>query len=797
MRTAYRKVLRDLWRNKGRTMLVVLSIAVGVMAVGMILSSNSLLERQMTRAQQASQPSHAVLILNGLIDEDTVRSIARLPEVEAAEGIAERGIRWKSALDAEWEGAVLIAIDDYRNQSFDLLELRSGQWPGPNSVVVEWTHAAPYNVPAVGGTVYFEHNQRAQPMTMAGTLRDHLKAPPPLNWNDNPAFYVTRDMLERLIGDRNFNGLRFTIPNFSVAEAERVADIVEEKLKRQDTLVMWKEIHEPDRHWLQDIMDGIALILTVMAMASLFLSVILVINTINAIITQQIPQIGIMKTIGGSSRQISQLYLAGVLVYGALSLLLAVPLGALAGDMLARWLLGIINVPAAPFELASTPVYIQFGAGLMVPLLAALWPILRGVAITVREALGAYGLGRGRYGSGWLDRILVRASGLPRMTILALRNTFRRAGRMVLTEIVLITAGAIFMMVISTHFSFTDTVAGIWRGLGFDASVVFNDPQRIEEIVPMIAARPNVERVEMWVWHTANASVPGANGPGNEYRIRLRGIPRDTELYTPKLTAGRNLDPTDGHALLLNQKLAGDMGLGVGDQIEIDLGQAGSSIWTIVGLIFDIAWETDHGTADLHIDTLNQELNRVGRASVAEIRTVDDSRALQLTDDLREYFGALGIDISSARTAAEDQEQAEAQFRILTTILMTMTVAMAVVGSISLSGTLSINVIERRREIGVMRAVGATSMDVISIFMGEGLLLGLLSWVVAVPISILAGRTFVGAIGQAIQFPAQYQIATSGIWIWLAMVVGLSIVASWLPARRATQISVNESLAYE
>jgi putative ABC transport system permease protein len=93
--------------------------------------------------------------------------------------------------------------------------------------------------------------------------------------------------------------------------------------------------------------------------------------------------------------------------------------------------------------------------------------------------------------------------------------------------------------------------------------------------------------------------------------------------------------------------------------------------------------------------------------------------------------------------------------------------------------------------------VGASSADVALIFMGEGLLLGLLSWAQAVPISLLVGRYFVAAIGDAIDFPAVYHPTPTGMWIWLGIVVVLSTLASWLPARRATQISVRESLAYE
>jgi putative ABC transport system permease protein len=147
--------------------------------------------------------------------------------------------------------------------------------------------------------------------------------------------------------------------------------------------------------------------------------------------------------------------------------------------------------------------------------------------------------------------------------------------------------------------------------------------------------------------------------------------------------------------------------------------------------------------------------------------------------------------------ATEDRANASARFSILTQMLMMMTILMAVVGSIGLSGTLSINVIERRREIGVMRAVGASSRDVGLVFTGEGLMLGLTSWLFALPIGLGAGPLFVQALGSVIDFPAEYYPATQGVWIWLGVVLVLSVVASWVPARRATRISVNESLAYE
>ncbi|MCZ6528983.1 MAG: FtsX-like permease family protein [Chloroflexi bacterium] len=795
MRIAYRKVVRDLWSNKARTALVVLSIGVGVMAVGMIFSSNTLMEQRMTQAQIASSPSNVWLFLRGQIDDDGVASIERLPEVQAAQGRAERGVIWKASPENEWGDATIVAIEDYQSQIFDLLELRVGSWPGANSVLVEWNHVEPYGIPGLGEPIYFEINGQARAFTLAGILRDPSVAAPP--FVEEPSFYVTREVMSRMAGSRNFDQLRFSIPNYTEEEAERVSEIVEDKLELQGIGVGFSLVRDPTRHWAQDIMDGIGLILTVMAVAALFLSAILVINTINAVIAQQIPQIGIMKTVGGVRRQISQLYLAGVAVYSLLALALAIPLGALGGYALAGYILGVLNVPVLNFEFASTSIRIQLAAGLLVPLIAALWPILRGVGISVSDAIRRYGVGSGRYGMSRVDRVLANIRGLPSMVTLSLRNTFRRMGRVTLTLAVLIMAGAVFMMVLTTHYSFTQAIAEIWDGLGFDTFVVFEDLERIDEVESVIEGHPNVERVEMGVSQGAGARVPGDTSPGSDQRITLQGIPRDTQMYTPKLTAGRNLDPGDGHALLLNQKLAKDLGLTLGDQIEIDLGDAGTSNWTIVGLIFDIT--NDQSTAYMHVDTLNEELHQVGRASIARIVSRDSTRAAQdaLLSDLELMFEARGTDLAFVRASVEDQERAEAQFGILTTILMTMTVVMAAVGSIGLSGTLSINVIERRREIGVMRAVGASSRDVGLIMIMEGLLLGLASWAIAVPISILVGRPFVNTIGAIIEFPGPYQLSVSGLWIWLLIVVVLSLVASWLPANRASQVSVNESLAYE
>src|SRR5574341_1580351 len=369
MGVALRKVWRDLWNNKGRTLLVVLSIAVGVMAVGMILSSNRLIGRQLGLAREQDKLAHGYLYLSGGVDAATFASLARVPGVDEVDGVVESNVRWKPSPSADWSNATLVAVDDYRHQHLNLIGLQSGRWPDSQTIAVEASHVGPYNVPPVGNIIYFQINNRPKAVKLGGTVRDPIQAPPP--FSQNVAFYVSREMMERLVDVRDFTRILFTISGATKEEVDAAASALEKKINKAGVTVAFMQTYKPGEHPYQQTLDGFGLVLVVMAVSSLCLSVFLVVNTINAVIAQQVPQIGIMKTVGGLTQEIASLYLAGVIVYGGLSLLVAVPLGATGGDFLSRGLLITLNIPVSGFEVLPGAFLVQVGAGLLTPVLAA------------------------------------------------------------------------------------------------------------------------------------------------------------------------------------------------------------------------------------------------------------------------------------------------------------------------------------------------------------------------------------------------------------------------------------------
>ena len=119
------------------------------------------------------------------------------------------------------------------------------------------------------------------------------------------------------------------------------------------------------------------------------------------------------------------------------------------------------------------------------------------------------------------------------------------------------------------------------------------------------------------------------------------------------------------------------------------------------------------------------------------------------------------------------------------------------VGSISLSGAFSISALERQREVCVIGAIGASGRAVSGIFIGEGLTIGLVRWLITLPFSIPLGVLFSKLIADAIGFQFGYKYSALGALIWLGIVLVLSIMSNGMPTWQARKVSVREVLSYK
>ena len=134
----------------------------------------------------------------------------------------------------------------------------------------------------------------------------------------------------------------------------------------------------------------------------------------------------------------------------------------------------------------------------------------------------------------------------------------------------------------------------------------------------------------------------------------------------------------------------------------------------------------------------------------------------------------------------------------LVLFLLIMAILTAFVGSIGLTGTMSINVLERTREIGVMRTIGAVDFVIMQSVIIEALVIGFITWVLAIGLSFPISSALLTIIGESMMGSAMAMVFTPiGLFLWLGIVIILSIFASIMPARNAARLTINEVLAYE
>ena len=127
-----------------------------------------------------------------------------------------------------------------------------------------------------------------------------------------------------------------------------------------------------------------------------------------------------------------------------------------------------------------------------------------------------------------------------------------------------------------------------------------------------------------------------------------------------------------------------------------------------------------------------------------------------------------------------------------------MGVLIASVGALGLMGTMSTNVLERTREIGVMRAIGASDLAILRIVIVEGVLIGLISWVAGALLAYPVGLALTKTVGAVLfDIAPAFSFSASGVFTWLGIVIALAGFASFLPAWNASRLTVREVLAYE
>ena len=790
------KVISDLWDSKLRTLLVVASIAVGVFAIGMIVSTYTILSEDINLSYELVNPVN-IEVWTDSFSEDFLRVIEQIPGVEAAEGRRTVGVRG-STDGIVWESLDLVAVQNFETMQINLLTTIDGiQVPHRRELLISYDFMNNTGF-EVGDQVEIElPDGTSYVLSVVGIVADQATGGGDIR--SGPYAYITMDTLPALALAETYNRLYVTVSSAKndIAAIDAIATAVEDKIERHNRTVYRMDTLVSNIHPMGATVLAVLGVLGVLGGLIMILSSSLIVNTLNALITQHMRQIGVMKLIGGRRVQIMGMYLVLIFTYGLVALGMAVPTGALAGYKFAEFISAMMNTSLQPFRIVPLAIGVQVLLAFLIPLGAGFFPVNRGSKINVRRAISNDRARAQSTGFDWFNRLTQWLRWLSRPVLLSIRNTFRQKGRLLLTIFTLTVAGAVFIAVFNVRISmaaFMDQLSAHFMG---DVSIQFSQPYLISRIDQLVLPLPGVEQLE--AWGAASGEIWDANDEVVD-NINLIAPPRDTILLDADVVAGRWLFPGEEKAMVVADSIYEHYpDLVPGDSLIIKMPGEREEAWQVVGVFRFISMMGDM-LAYADYDFVSDLNNLPNQAFSYKVITEDHSLEgqQQVGEYLDQYLSDRNFKIRSVEAGKLIREDSSQAIDILIRFLLIMAFLTAFVGSIGLTGTMGMNVLERTREIGVMRAIGAVDFELIKSIVIEGVMIGLITWVLAIGLSFPISQGLLTIISEAMMGSSARLVYTyDGVLIWLGVVVALSIVASILPARNAARLTIREVLAYE
>ncbi len=786
----WRKVLRDISLNKGRSLMVIAAITVGIIATGSILNAYSVITREMDRNFQDTNPPSAIFHIDS-IEQDLVDLVKARPDIASAE--ARRELVGRLVLGSgEWIDLQLIVVSDFDDLTVSTFRSDTGAWnPKGDEILIERSSLKEVDLSIGDRITVTTPGRDSRVLSVTGLVHDPGRTPA---WMTGIVVgYISLDGLTTLGLEPTMNELRIITANGGDrAFIRSIAEELRTDLLSAGVDVRRVDVPVPGEHPAQSVMTTMLFVLQSFGLLTLVASGALVATLITAQLKQQSREIGVMKSIGAQRDQIAGIYLGTVALLSLVGLAIGIPLGILGSRGFIAFTFGLLNFEVESYKLDAWVLPLQIVIALIVPLLAAAYPVLKTSRLPAREVISDHGIAADK---GALDSglgLFNRMQWLGRTNMFGIRNAFRTRSRTMLTMLALSLGGAAFMVALNTGTAWDRVVDDEFDARRYTAEIQLDRGYSFQQIDVALEDVPQIDTIELWNLYPAAMQL-SEGGTGESFRLLVP--PDETQMIDYPVIEGRWLRSDDVNTLVVTQ-LTDDPTPIVGGATNIDIDGVITS-WTVVGIVRQLSGGQSgvvYGS-----NSPNQiSASGIDSSSTANhIRYAGDSSQSALTV-VEDRLGAEGIGVVAVATAIAGRQALDDHLLIIVGLLLLMAILISIVGGLGLIEAMSISVLERRREIGVMRALGAGTGKVLQVVLIEGILISTLSWIIAIVLSVPATLLVESITGQIFfQAPLTVSFSSIGVGLWLAITVVLASIASVIPALETTEIPVHEALAYE
>ena len=777
-----KKVFKDITHRKTRTILTILGIAIGIIGLSAISIASSQFRSSFEYSTDiTAQPD--IQFYTAPTSANLVEMLKQLPNIQTVQAEGFVMTRW--AIPSQHIPITVLGIVDFQHVHINHFELVEGTLPGPNQILLESSDRA-LNSEHVGDRVDIQVRGVYRKLTISGFAR--TRGLPSAALEQSAQGYMHESDLEALFQLHGVTSFEMRLNNYD--QRNETAKQLSQVFNAHHVLVFGVNVGRNED--VPNIANGLFATMDVLSVIAIVLSICLLLGTVTALVAEQVQYIGTMKAIGAARRQIIRHYLALVMIYGAIGTCIGLVLGVPGGYLLASYLGGLVSLDIGPLQVAPWLILECIVIGIGTPLLAAALPAYVGTRITVKEALSGYGVdsGAAQAGRGWAQ-VARHAFGMfPQTVQFGMRGLFRKRTRTLLTLLTLTIAGAAFLAVQTTSYSFDTLLNQVSSTYHFDVMVSTPNAQPFSRFQQVLTTVPGVAKIEK----LSQDKVPTRWG-----NAQLTGVQLDTQLYQRQIIAGRWFTNSDRDAVILSKDAASKAGLKVGDSISIDTSY-NSARWRIIGIANDYSGIGPGNLGILlapitQVDTFKHLPTDYTDTVMIQSASSNPAAVDELATHVDDAMSAAGFP-PYVTTNQQLIDQDHSKYQIIYILLDVVAIIVAVVGAIGLSNTLAMSVLERRREIGILRSMGATGRKVALVFWTEGTSLSVLSWVLAMALGFPTAYGFVLLQGHLLA-PVPFAFNPASLIWMLGFIVLIASLSSIGPVLGAARIKVAQTLRYE
>lgn len=802
----FRKAYRDVTKRRVRSLLTLLGILIGVGGVVAIVSTGQNLARaQQAAYANASQSDISYWVWNA--PSSLPRALSEMENVRAAELRVDFFTRCRT--ENVSRDVYLHGVADFQNMRVDQIMLRAGRFPVSDGELVIDQSAHQVLTLDLGDAVKCRGSNGEADRTF--TLVGVIQTPnyPNASLLDYATMYAPSTDVIRLLGANGSNNLIVKVNDLAHLQdtARDISQLLDRRQIQRDAPIL----RDPQNYLGKRELDALLAVLAIFSVVGLITSGFLVGNTLAAIVTEQVGEIGALKALGATTDQVLAMYLMSALLYGIVGTILGLLVGALASWRLMVFIGTLLNL-TIDFQISPLGIAIGTIVGIGVTLLAGLVPAFAATQIPVKRALEAYGI-TPSYGAGNLDRALRKIIALPPLAAMSVRNLARRKSRALVTMLVIGVAVATSLAAQAVSASVDIAIDDLFRTYRADAWIYFGEYVS-QNMRAALTGVQGVEKAEVWSLQNAWVSK-SENRETTSDRARIWGLPADTALYIPNLLQGRWYDAGASDEAVISTDLVESLGVHLDDFIQVDTGDD-SRMFRVVGITIDNSVFLGSQVAGKVFIPEKVVAKMQGREGWATFFAVSFSRHDEESSPISGAIGSLHDDSSiesvekqldaitqkfsryqmGSDSSVREVKGAKEQTRILTIALTAMSLLVGAIGALGVVNTITLNVLERRREIGILRSVGASDANVVQAFLTEGITFGLGGWLIGMvlgyPLGLLLTRVM-----EAVLFHLNYIFTLQMVLISFAFALMISAGASMVPALAAARMKVKEALRYE